>query len=126
MYRSYVKLFDSSLMWRLFWVLCSVMLIIMACDAFADDKLQTDLSTPLCKVYNLVTGRVGQVIAGLALIGLFLLGWFGKLQTTAAITIIVSMVLMFKAETIVTLITGEPEGFKNCAQLVKEDKKPTP
>ncbi|MCC8417609.1 MAG: TrbC/VirB2 family protein [Rickettsia endosymbiont of Bryobia graminum] len=98
--------FDSNLVWRLFFILCSAALIISASDAFA-----TSVSDPIGEVFcEMIAVFRGNTARGIAIIGIVVLGiqtLRGQLKWEVALVIVAGVIILFKAPDIVNIISSD-------------------
>ncbi|MGA0572119.1 TrbC/VirB2 family protein [Variovorax sp. VNK109] len=87
-----------------------VCIALLAClpAAYAQDgaEFQAPFVTLMNSIINLFTGVFARSLATLAVIGLGLAAMIGRLTWTAAIRVIVGIVLIFGAASVVKLLTG--------------------
>lgn len=103
-YRPYSTEFDSGLIWRVLFTLCTIALIIAASDVFAST---TDpVGDMLCKMILIFRGNTAR---GIAVIGIVVLGiqtLRGQLKWEVALVIVTGVIILFKAPDIITMVSG--------------------
>ncbi|MDR0329910.1 MAG: TrbC/VirB2 family protein [Rickettsia sp.] len=111
--RSYSEQFDSSFVWRLLFILCSIALIIAASDTFAaapDDPV----GNVLCKMIKTFRGNTAR---GIAIIGIVVLGiqtLRGQLKWEVALVIVTGVIILFKAPEIINMVADKAAAGQGC------------
>ncbi|XVN42082.1 MAG: TrbC/VirB2 family protein [Candidatus Rickettsia vulgarisii] len=102
--------FDSNFVCRLFFMLCSIALIIAASDAFASTA--DPIGDTFCKMINIFRGNTAR---GIAIIGIVVLGiqtLRGQLKWEVALVIVAGVIILFKAPDIVNMISDNTNSDK--------------
>ncbi|WP_341755407.1 TrbC/VirB2 family protein [Candidatus Tisiphia endosymbiont of Ptychoptera albimana] len=110
--RSYSEQFDSSFVWRLLFILCSIALITTASDAFATTA--DPVGDVLCKLILLFRGNTARGIAIIAIIVLGIQTLRGQLKWEVALVIVTGIVILFKAPEIINMVAGSGAASQAC------------
>ncbi|XVN42083.1 MAG: TrbC/VirB2 family protein [Candidatus Rickettsia vulgarisii] len=102
--------FDNNMVWRLFFMLCSIVLIITARDALA--STDDPIGDAFCDMIEIFRGNTAR---GIAIIGIVVLGiqtLRGQLKWEVALVIVAGVIILFKAPDIVNMISNNTNSDK--------------
>ncbi len=114
---SYTQQLDNAFIWRLFFMLCSIALIITASDAFAAAATDDPVGQAFCKMIHIFRGKTAR---GIAIVGVVVLGiqtLRGQLKWEVALVIVTGIIILFKAPDIIDLIEQDKDASTKCQDV---------